>query len=115
MKIRVAIVGLALLGLSGCTVITPEERASAPIDPLPKDYQAQIKDFEMGRLKDPYTAVYRFGSPQRGYWQDGLVYGGAKHFGTSCLPESMRKTATAVMSARRPTISPLRVAPWPAM
>ncbi len=80
--VRFAVIGfLALTAFASCTVITPHERANAPIDPLPKDYQAQIKNFEVGRLKDPYSAVYRFGTPQRGYWQDGLVHGGGKHFG----------------------------------
>jgi hypothetical protein len=33
------------------------------------------------RLKDPYSAVYRFGTPHKGMVQDGWAVGGKKYFG----------------------------------
>ena len=68
--------------ITGCnTMISRQERENAQYSPLPNDYQARIKDFMEGRLKDPYSAVYRFDTPRKGYWQNGLLYGGQKHFG----------------------------------
>ena len=34
-----------------------------------------------GRLKDPYSAVYRFGPAQKGYVKDGVFVGGKIHYG----------------------------------
>jgi len=68
--------------LSGCaTAVSKQEAATARFEPLPDNYQQLIREFNVGRLKDPYTAVYRFGQPRRGYWQDGIALGGKKHFG----------------------------------
>ena len=33
------------------------------------------------RLKDPFSARYNFGQPQKGVSQDGWARGGKKHFG----------------------------------
>ena len=33
------------------------------------------------RLKDPYTAVYRFDAPFKAMLKDGPLVGGQKHFG----------------------------------
>jgi hypothetical protein len=70
------------LALAGCaTTVSKQEVATARFEPLPANYQERIRQFNRGVLKDPYTAVYSFGAPRRGFWQDGMVYGGKKHFG----------------------------------
>lgn len=73
---------LIALALSGCaTTVSKQEVPTARFEALPPDYQQKIKQFNVGRLKDPYTAVYRFGEPRKGYWQDGIAHGGRKYFG----------------------------------
>lgn len=34
-----------------------------------------------GQLRDPYSAVYRFETPRKGYVKDGLLVGGKIHYG----------------------------------
>jgi hypothetical protein len=47
----------------------------------PSDYEARITGFMQQRLKDPESARYQFGHPQKGWCKDGLIYGGKSHFG----------------------------------
>lgn len=80
MKTAITIIIATLL--TGCaTTISKQEAAVAHFDPLPADYQTEIRGLNMTRLKDPFSAVYVFGPPRRGFWQDGFAYGGKKHFG----------------------------------
>jgi len=72
---------MCALLLGGCTTISPQEAATAHFGTVPVDYETQIKNFMAGQLKDPYSAMYTFTPPRRGYWQDGMIYGGKKHFG----------------------------------
>lgn len=67
--------------LSGCATITPEQATTANFGPLPEDYQAQIKALLNTTLKDPYSAVYNFGTPRHGVSKEGLIYGGKQHYG----------------------------------
>jgi len=57
--------------------------ASANFGKLPKNYQTVIRGYYSmpGRLLDPYSAVYRFGPPQKGYAKDGVLVGGKVHYG----------------------------------
>lgn len=81
-RLQIIIIISIALALTGCaSTVSQQEATAAHFDPLPTDYQTAIKGFNAGRLKDPYSAVYRFGQPHRGFWQDGLAYGGRKHFG----------------------------------
>jgi hypothetical protein len=34
-----------------------------------------------GQLKDPYSAVYKFEQPRKGFAQDGALAGGKRHYG----------------------------------
>lgn len=80
MKTLPLILFVSLL-LSSCTTVSTQEVASAHFGSIPSDYQEQIKAYMATRLKDPYSAVYTFTPARRGFWQDGLIYGGKKHFG----------------------------------
>jgi hypothetical protein len=50
---------------------------------LPKNYQTVIRGYYSmpGHLLDPYSAVYRFDSPMKGYVKDGFLVGGKFHYG----------------------------------
>ena len=59
--------------LSSCSTqpeyrsIAQEEKIQGYGGPLTVDYQAFIKKWFSTRLKDPYSAVYTFSQPQKGY------------------------------------------------
>ncbi len=54
--------------LAGCaSVPTREQIAGANYGTYPKNYQASITNYMFGLLSDPYSAVYRFGTPYKGY------------------------------------------------
>jgi hypothetical protein len=48
---------------------------------LPGKYQLAIRAYMAQRLKDPYSAVYRFDTPYKAMLTDGLLVGHQKHFG----------------------------------
>ena len=85
MKFRLVvplIVGVILLGLlSACATVSQQELQAANFGPYPASYETDIKNLMSRLLKDPYSANYRFGTPRKGFAQDGLLMGGAKHFG----------------------------------
>jgi hypothetical protein len=84
MKPRVPFIFLFTLWivfLTGCTTVTKEEVATSDYGPYPSAYESEIKGKMGGTLKDPYSAIYRFGTPQKGFAQDGFARGGKKHFG----------------------------------
>jgi len=74
-------VSVTLLLLAGCVTVSKEDIAQADFGVFPTNFEADIKNLMAQRLKDPYSAVYRFGTPRRGYCQDGLAVGHKKHFG----------------------------------
>lgn len=62
--------------LSGCvSPMTKSEVDAAVYEPLPQDYQEQIKEITQLRLKDPDSAKYHFFEPKKGYTA------GTSHFG----------------------------------
>jgi hypothetical protein len=48
---------------------------------VPGKYQVAIRFYMSQKLKDPYSAVYRFDTPYKAMLKDGLLVGGQKHFG----------------------------------
>jgi hypothetical protein len=60
-----------------------KQSTSVSFGKLPDNYQTVIRGyFSMpGRLKDPYSAVYRFESPRKGSVKDGIFVGGKTHYG----------------------------------
>lgn len=70
---KVAIVFSALL-LGGC-VSAPDkaELSRADYGKLPESYQETIKDSMAWRLKDPYSAVYKFNEPYKGWCKSGFT------------------------------------------
>ena len=64
-----------------CASVSAEEIRSANYGELRPDYQEAIKALMSTQLKDPYSAVYSFSVPRKGYCQDGWAVGGQKHFG----------------------------------
>ena len=72
---------IMLLFFSGCATVTETELSNAKFEPLQANYMLAIKSYMGSRLKDPYSATYRFSDPRCGFSQDGFVHGGQKHFG----------------------------------
>lgn len=64
-----------------CSAMASKEEAAANFPPLIEKYQLAIRGYMRPRLKDPYSAVYRFNTPRKGMMQDGWLAGGKKHFG----------------------------------
>jgi hypothetical protein len=64
--------------LAGCasTPITPEQIAQGDYGAPPSDHEAYLKSYFEGVLKDPYSAVYRFGKPYKGYLTKAPIAGG---------------------------------------
>lgn len=64
----------ALILLVGC-VSSPSknELSNANYGELPNDYQNSIKSSVGSRLKDPYSAIYEFGTPYKGWCQSGFT------------------------------------------
>ncbi|HFY9996229.1 TPA: hypothetical protein ACIIU4_004354 [Citrobacter freundii] len=64
------------IALTGCVQpMTKAEVDRAVYEPLPADYQEQIKSTIELKLKDPDSAKYRFFDPKKGYTE------GTRHFG----------------------------------
>lgn len=62
------LVFLSVFVLSGCVApMTASEVSAATYDPLPDDYQAQIKNLILDSLKDPDSANFKFSPPKKGY------------------------------------------------
>ena len=65
--IRVAILVMAIF-ISACHVRpTPEQISGADYGPYPNDYETIIKDHYSRSLFDPYSAVYTFNNPRKGW------------------------------------------------
>ncbi len=58
---------VAFLLASCATIPTQEQINNADFGRYPNQYQTNIKNFMNDVLFDPYSAVYRFGSPYKGY------------------------------------------------
>lgn len=64
----VAFIGCATYTIAVDYQPTPDEIATADYGGFPSDYQQIIKDFMQTRLKDPYSAQYRFDrEPHKSY------------------------------------------------
>jgi hypothetical protein len=57
------------------------QEAPAHFPPLIAKYQLAIRGYMGQKLKDSYSAVYRFGTPRKGMLSEGLFGGGKKHLG----------------------------------
>jgi hypothetical protein len=71
----------ALLAFAGCSTVPPETlKAEAEAvgygAPLPANWQDLVKDFIGSTLKDPGSAVYRFGEPRTGLVAKSPLQGG---------------------------------------
>lgn len=80
-RIALAIQMLVVALLLGCATATKEEISKADFGNPPINIEASVKGLMAQRLKDPYSAMYRFGNPRKGVTQDGLLLGGKKRFG----------------------------------
>jgi hypothetical protein len=81
MKSKIVIAaGLMLLAGAASAAPTKQEIARARFEPLPSNYEARAREFIGITLKDPYSAVYEFRPPLKGWWQDGWAAGHRKHF-----------------------------------
>jgi hypothetical protein len=72
---------VSTLLFSGCATLSPAEIASASFDPVPANIEDLIQRDAGTRLMDPYSAVYEFGTPRRGFAQEGFAVGGKKRIG----------------------------------
>ncbi|WP_142890244.1 hypothetical protein [Klebsiella variicola] len=76
---------LALIILTACAANPPSlmQLQSADYGALPDNYQQQVKDWWGGMLKDPYSAQYTFGNPEKAWFKDGILAesGGAIRYG----------------------------------
>ena len=78
MKIIYCITALLIFSYSA---MASRQEANAHFPPLIAKYQVAIRGYMGQKLKDPYSAVYRFGTPRKGTLAEGLFGGGKKHFG----------------------------------
>ncbi len=67
--------------LSGCATVSKTEIEQARFDPVPENIETLIKQDMGTRLTDPYSAVYEFDTPRRGFAQEGFAVGGKKLLG----------------------------------
>lgn len=79
-QVRALLLSLAFF-LCGCaSVPTAQLDAEAARvgygAPLPADWQARIREFVGAGLKDPYSAVYKFGEPRPGWVAKPAIRGG---------------------------------------
>ena len=58
-----------------------EQVANVNFGQLPKNYQTMMRGYFSLRLRDPYSAVYRFGTPRKAMTQDGIFVGHKRHYG----------------------------------
>lgn len=71
---RFGVLFLLLISLGGCFA---KPSPGTDYGPEPVNYEDQVKAFFESRLKDPYSAHYRFGGRAvKGYCNQGLAYGG---------------------------------------
>jgi len=70
------IILISVLCLTGCSSELAQQQ---DIGPLPENYQDLIRQHMYAQLKDPYSAVYRFGTPYQGSIWKGLVFGGTDY------------------------------------
>ncbi|HYR23235.1 MAG TPA: hypothetical protein VEP30_09985 [Chthoniobacterales bacterium] len=74
-----------LVGALSIAIARAEKQQPGPVSfgQLPKNYQTAIRGYYSmpGRLLDPYSAVYRFESPRKGWVKDGWAVGGKTHYG----------------------------------
>ncbi len=82
MKIKLLSLTAALLTFV-CSVLAGKQEEAIPDfgHLVPGKYQQAIRAYMAQRLKDPYSAVYRFDTPYKAMLKDGLLVGGQKHFG----------------------------------
>jgi hypothetical protein len=82
MKMIYCISALLLFGCANAT-ITSQEAARANFGTLRENWQTIVRGYYSmpGQLKDPYSAVYRFEKPRKGFAQDGALAGGKRHYG----------------------------------
>ena len=61
--------------LFGC-MSTPSEKDLATVDfgSKPVNYEENIKNIIGAKLKDPFSAQYKFGNPRKGYRKGGLTF-----------------------------------------
>jgi hypothetical protein len=80
MKKRIAISSLLLIFASGCALPQPtaEEIATADYGEYPARYQEIIKSFISLQLKDPYSAVFQFREPYKGYASQEYTFADGK-------------------------------------
>lgn len=74
-------VGLFFIGCA--TPPTPQQVENADYGREVMQYEAEnaVKEWMRYRLKDPSSAEYKFTIVQKGYFQDGMAFGGAVHYG----------------------------------
>lgn len=68
-----------MIGLIGCGLKrpSPEEFANAYFGEFPSNYEMLIKNHMESRLFDPYSAVYKFHPPEKGWMNHwGTIYYG---------------------------------------
>lgn len=68
------ITSVALLATLGACMQSPPP--GADYGPYPSDFKGQVQEAIGGSLIDPYSAHYLFGTPQKVYANNGLIYGG---------------------------------------
>ena len=77
MKIIYPLIALLILACSSAMAQTAENMGSL----VPGKYQVAIRFYMNQKLKDPYSAVYRFDTPYKAMLTDGPLVGHQKHFG----------------------------------
>jgi hypothetical protein len=84
-KIKVISVILGIVVLIGCASapMNAQEATRATFPALPQNWQTMVRGYYSmpGQLKDPYSAMYRFEKPRKGFGQDGMLLGGKRHYG----------------------------------
>ena len=81
-KLSLAVLLIASPALfTGCATVSKTEIAQASFEAVPANIETLIKQDMGSRLTDPYSAVYEFGTPRRGFSQDGFAVGGKKRLG----------------------------------
>jgi hypothetical protein len=72
---------IAALLVFACSALAGKEQTPAQIPPLMAKYKVAICGYMGEKLKDPYTAMYRFGTPYKGRFSSGILGGNKKYFG----------------------------------
>jgi hypothetical protein len=74
---RIIIATLLIVLLTGCAArLTPEQIRAGDPGPYPENYQQITKDYFSKMLFDPYSAVFTFEEPLKGW-----ISGGPSRFG----------------------------------